>query len=115
MVFRKKNPYQPLELRGGAGTGVARENSLGSRQKSRKSELGWQGCRTCISLEGALRNRDQDPLEVAEISPRMAHLPCYGRRREGMGRRWVPGLFLKSPLRSSGLENSAVACPKVVN
>lgn len=64
---------------------------------------------------GALRNRDQDTLEVAGISPRVAHLPCYGREREETGRRWVPGLFLNSPLRSSGLENSAVACPKVVN
>lgn len=68
-----------------------------------------------MSLWGALKKRDQDTLEVAEISHRTAHLPYYGSGREGMGRRWVPGLFLNSPLRSSGLENSAVACPKVVN
>lgn len=52
---------------------------------------------------------------MAEISQSMAHLPYYGRGKGGMGIRQVPGLFLNSPLRSRGLENSAVACPKVVN
>lgn len=52
---------------------------------------------------------------MAEISHGTAHLPHYGRGRERIGSRQVPGLFLNSPLRSSGLENSAVACPKVVN
>lgn len=52
---------------------------------------------------------------MAKISHRVARLPYYGREREGTGSRQVPGLFLNSPLRSSGLENSAVAWPKLVN
>lgn len=32
----------------------------------------------------------------------MSQLPCYGREKRGDANRWVPGLFLNSPLPSSG-------------
>lgn len=88
---------------------------VADRSPKRGSQDGGGRGHAPLSLWGALRNRDQDPLEVAEISHSKAHLPYYGRGREGMGSGQVPGLFLNSPLRSSGLGNSAVACPKVVN
>ena len=54
-------------------------------------------------------------LEVAESPVGCPSCPAVGEKRGVMQNRWVPGLFLNSPLPSSGLDNSVVACPKVVN
>lgn len=65
-------------------------------------------------FQGVLGRRNQNTLEVA-VSPRSIPPAHCGRERGGIRNKQVPGLFLNSPLVSNGLENSVVACPKVVN
>lgn len=95
------------------GRAVGQEASLVQQAEvQEEGELGMGGHASLF--QGALGKRDQDTLEVAESPTGCPTCPIVGEKR-GRGNWQVPGLFLNSPLPSSGLENSVVACPKVVN